>query len=721
MTEPSSHSLEVLVDMTRTTQGQGRAAGAMRVESEFASALLRTHPDVVVPISWSSAEETFLELDRDTAARYLSPDGGPGGEVTGHHLEATRKPDASRRRILLVTGAGWLSNVALLYGLLRARRTVGAELHIVVHDLVHLLFPQWASRDEALRCGSTHEAMLAGADRVLVYSDSTARDIADVAERRGLHVPDIRRMALGTAFGAQGDTVSPSSVGLESVAERPFVLYVSTIAARKNHVFIGQVWTRLAAELGARLPRLVFVGRVAPDQEPMMERLCRDPALADHLIHVSGATDAGLAWLYARCLFTVFPSLYEGWGLPVAESLALGKVCLASNASSIPEVAAGVTPVLDPLDIRAWCDAVRKMVLEPDVLAAAEQRVREGYRPITWPDAADRLWRAIVPPLKSNNQQRSLTVTSTPVAQTLAPLVTALEPWRPVRTALGAVAAQRTRFGLQLADVPAHGLRLHLSMRTLSSAPMRVETEINGLVTDGCVLEPGDSAVRHFDLPRDVLLRRGLLDVVAVVRPIAGSPLSEMPPVTFHDVMTVALSREDEAAALEARRDVWRLGDLLHFAGGSPHLSLLRQGWGEPAHWGVWSVEPTAAISFRPMPQPTEALVLRMAVRGFVPPSHPTLDVDVLANGTRLTTWSFRHPSDFSFVERVVVISPVLLVDGVVHLQLSIPGSRSPRELGMSQDERRLGVGLARAHLTTERGPRPDHNWLRGRRGVPPS
>jgi hypothetical protein len=120
------------------------------------------------------------------------------------------------------------------------------------------------------------------------------------------------------------------------------------------------------------------------------------------------------------------------------------------------------------------------------------------------------------------------------------------------------------------------------------------------------------------------------------------------------------------------------------------------------------------------MPQPSEPLVLRMAVRGFVPPAQPSLDADVLVNGTHVTTWLFRHPTDFSFVERVVAIPPDLLVDGVVHLQLSIPEAKSPRELGMSQDDRRLGVGLARAHCTTRSGPQPDADWLRRRRSVSP-
>ena len=703
MTDHRHADPEVLVDMTRTIQGQGRMAGAVRVESEFASALLERHPTSVVPVSWSSADEQFVELDRDTAARYLSQSGMPGEDAAGPPLESTRRPDPSRRRILLVTGAGWLSNLKLLHGLMRTRRAIDAELHVVVHDLIHLLFPQWAPREEALKSSSAHEAILAGADRVLVYSDSTARDIADVAERRGIQIRDIRRMALGTTVAPEIGDPGRASLGLESLTDRPFVLYVSSVAARKNHLFISQVWTRLAAELGSRLPRLIFVGRAPADQEAMMERLGRDPALADHLVHVSGANDAQLAWLYQHCLFTVFPSLYEGWGLPVAESLAAGKVCLASNASSIPEVGLGATPVLDPLDIRAWCETVRTLVVEPAAFAAAERNVRETYRATTWLEATERLWNAVVPPLDSPPQRPALHISSPPGPQQLSGLLTMLEPWRPVRTALGVISAHRRRVGVQLAEVPPHGLRLDLAISSQSPSILRVEIEINGLVIDGCVLNPGQPSVRRFDLPRDVLLCRGILEIVAVVRPVTGQPASEDTPLSFEAVSAAPLTRDEETTAVDARRDAWRMDEVVHFSAGSRSLALLKRGWDEAARWGVWTREPVVELSFRPLPQPSEPVVMRAIVRGFVPPAQPELDVDVLVNRTKVATWSFRHPTDFSFVERSVVIPTELISDGFVHMQLSMPGVRSPRELGMSQDERRLGVGLVRAHCTTRR------------------
>jgi glycosyltransferase involved in cell wall biosynthesis len=673
--------------------------------------LLTTHPGATTAVSWSSSAEHFLELDDDVALRYAGAQHAPDGDIPGRPL-VRRARDNAGRRVLLVTGAGWLSNPTFFHGLFKARRDLDAELHVVVHDLVHLRFPQWVSREEAARFGSTLEAMLAGADRVLVYSDATARDIRRVSERRGLRVNDIGRMALGTALTGRAN--DPTSPGLESIADRPFVLYVSTIAKRKNHEFLAQVWARLADELGERLPRLVLAGRVAPDQEPAMERIRRDPSIVDHLIHIAAASDADLVWLHEHCLFTVFPSLYEGWGLPVAESLALGKVCLASNASSIPEVAGGVTPLVDPLDVNGWCDGIRTL-LDPLARSAAERRLSE-YRATTWAEATTRLWDAVGLPLVARGASPALRVGHRTGAVPLDSLSTVHEAWSPVHDAFGAVVGQRARWGLALGELPAHGLQVEVTGNLDAPGPLYVETEVNGLVVDGCVLPAGVSRfARSLDVPRDVLLRRGLLDVVMLVRPLDGSrPRSSG--VSAVLLSAGALTAAEEKAAVDARRDIWRLGDTLNFSAGSPHLALLRRGWGEPAHWGTWSVDPVATVSFRPMPQPGEPFVVRAMVRGFVPAAQPALEVGVLVNGTQLTRWSFRHPGDFSFVERSVTIPPALLVDGVVHLDLSMPDVRSPRELGMSADQRRLGVGLARGHCTTASGVPPPPGW-KGRRG----
>jgi glycosyltransferase involved in cell wall biosynthesis len=680
--------LEVFYDMTRTVQSRGRMAGAVRVESEFASAWLDADAASFAPIAWSSSAGHFVELDHAAALGYLQGDTALPGEVTGPPIEAARPHDEGVRRIIVVTGAGWLSNLTLLHGLLQLRRALRAELQVVVHDLVHLQCPQWAPRDEAFRAASAHEAMLASADRVLVYSESTAADVAAASRTRSITVNDVGRMTLGTSFVA----APPAPGGLVSLLDRPFVLYVSSVATRKNHEFIADVWSRLADELGSALPRLLFVGRAAADQKDALERLCRNPRLEDHLIHIAGSSDAQLAWLYQQCLFTVFPSLYEGWGLPVAESLAFGKVCVASNASSIPEAAGGATPLVDPLDVVGWCNAVRTLILDPTALARAEQRVRDRYKPVTWAEAGARLREAVAAPLEKRASPPVLALGPAPV-DPIESAVTRLS-WRPARNTLGLVAAHRLRLGLLLGTLPASGIRLAVSLRNDEEEPAHVEVSVNGSVLDGGVIPSGQSMAHTLDVPRDVLILRGLLELVVTAR------TSHVPRVEPIEIRAEPLSASDEAAAIDARRDAWHLEKSLHFAAGSRHLPLLREGWDQAAPWGVWTTAGRAAIEARPVPPPAGPFELTAIVRAFVPPQRPTLDVDVMLGSTRVATWTFRHPADFGFVERRIRVTPELVVDGWLRLAFVIADARSPQELGMSPDDRQLGIGLVRLHAS---------------------
>lgn len=708
----------VLVDLTTTRLAGPRSAGASRVESALAAHLLASHASRVRLLSWSATENAFVWLPPDV----LDRPAGRAPSTIADPVDTPRVTPAQVRRstggrvILLVTGAGWLSNGAYLHGLLDLRSALGAELHVVVHDLVHLKFPHWAPREDAARFGSHLEAMIAGADCVLAYSSATIRDLDDAARAVRLALPPVRRIALGADLAPAAARRGSAPPLARELNGRPFVAYVSTITFRKNHELVYNVWRQLVEPLGDRLPALLFVGRVAPDQEVFVDRATRDPLLAGHLRIVSGATDAEVAWIYRNCLFTVCPSLYEGWGLPVAESLAHGKVCLASSAGAVPETAASVTPVLDPLDLAAWRDEVVRLVTDRSALARAEDKVRARYRPVSWAEAAASVWEAVSAPLPSASVRPApaadLTVHATGTAA--CPVVAA--GWMGSGKPGLRSSARRSRLGLLLSSVPPHGVRLELALRGLAGPDTwRLETEVNGARLDACDLAPpGEAATRSLEVPPELLGRRGLLDLALV----ASGP-GTIPAYVLEAVRLEPLTPQEGEAAERRRRARWERGETYYFSAGARSVSLLGSGWGEPAFWGVWSVAPEATLTCLPFPPPGEPIVWRAAVRAFVWPQHPRLAVEVVANGVPVGRWHFEHRQDRGVVERVAMIPAELVRHEPVELQFRIPGCISPRELGLSQDERQLGIGLVKAQWVTEAEWRRDPDWLQRWHGMP--
>ena len=95
-------------------------------------------------------------------------------------------------------------------------------------------------------------------------------------------------------------------------------------------------------------------------------------------------SDRELAFLYKNCLLTIYPSFAEGWGLPVGESLGYGKPCLASKATSIPEVGGGLCKYFDPSDIEEGYAVLSDVLLDRPALAKWEARIRSEFRPKTW-------------------------------------------------------------------------------------------------------------------------------------------------------------------------------------------------------------------------------------------------------------------------------------------------------------------------------------------------
>jgi glycosyltransferase involved in cell wall biosynthesis len=175
-----------------------------------------------------------------------------------------------------------------------------------------------------------------------------------------------------------------------------YALFVSTIEVRKNHVLMFRAWRRLLEELHSDVvPTLVFAGRVGWLVEDLMRQIANADHLDGKLVVVEDPNDAELAALYQGCQFTVFPSLYEGWGLPVTESLAFGKPCLIADRTSLPEAGGALARRFDPDNLNDAFTAIRDVILDPNGLARWEAQVRRDFRPVPWTASAEALLTAL--------------------------------------------------------------------------------------------------------------------------------------------------------------------------------------------------------------------------------------------------------------------------------------------------------------------------------------
>lgn len=286
-------------------------------------------------------------------------------------------------------GAAWVQR-DYFHRVVDLKRRYGTRVVMTIHDLIPVYARETCDQGTALVFDKFLRRALRHTDHFLAVSESTAKDLRRFTAGLGLPAPSITVTEEGSSF----DEFLPKTDGdrnsqWEGLPER-YVLFVSTIEGRKNHRLIFNVWRRMAAA-GVDVPYLICVGRVGWKSEEFIAELVETRYLDGKVILLKEISDAQLKALYDNCLFTLFPSLYEGWGLPVSESLAAGKVCVCSDRASIPEVAGKFGVYLDINDTDACLGTIRRLVTDSAHLAKLESNIRKGFKPITWGTVAKRI------------------------------------------------------------------------------------------------------------------------------------------------------------------------------------------------------------------------------------------------------------------------------------------------------------------------------------------
>jgi glycosyltransferase involved in cell wall biosynthesis len=301
-------------------------------------------------------------------------------------------PDPGPYDVLVSLGGGWTSDPeARLYR--RLKQETGVRVVQVLYDLIPIYFPHFFPLAVDLAFTPWFRAMAPITDLGLAISRRTRDDFAAFCARDGTPCPPVEVFRLGEDFQRAGPAAG-AVAGLPpgAPADRPFVLSVGTVEVRKNHGLLYRAWRQLLLRHGPeQAPVLVIAGGEGWLTEDLRYQIRTDPVVRDHIRLLHDVEDAQLARLYDACLVTLYPSYYEGWGLPVCESLSRGKVCIASNAASIPEIADSLTELHDPDDLPAYVRLLERFLFDADARRRREEEIRRRYRPTRWGDTAAEL------------------------------------------------------------------------------------------------------------------------------------------------------------------------------------------------------------------------------------------------------------------------------------------------------------------------------------------
>jgi len=405
--------MRTIIDITQLAGWQGKLTGIPRVMYELSSRFAKLDENTIF-IGWDAGRQIFWEIpfseiklkrDKTETAESLEIDERGNAVIIKQALRYIYNisPEPIRsigRRIKVniykknsekINNPGFMFKKAdkliVLWGewadaeyrkkLVDSVNRNDVGLYQIVYDMLPLVTPQYSSHSTKGLTDYVNE-IYPLCKKLISISESTKSDVCEWLKDHELNAPEIDVIRLGENF----EKAKPHMPDLSLFRSgQPYITCVGTIETRKNHMLLYYVY-KLAKARGVLLPPIVVVGRRGWLTENIYDLIVNDPDTRDLFVFLHDTSDEELSWIYDHSLFSIYPSHYEGWGLPVAESIAHGVPCISSNTSSLPEIAGDLISYFSPVStdecLQSICD-----LLDSNNLRKAKQKIK-NYKPTSW-------------------------------------------------------------------------------------------------------------------------------------------------------------------------------------------------------------------------------------------------------------------------------------------------------------------------------------------------
>ena len=260
---------------------------------------------------------------------------------------------------------------------------------VSVHDVSFLEHPEYFTRDRAMQLQFTVRRTVYRAARILTGSEFSKASIlkvyGDLNEDKVVVVPN----AAAQEFRPIARETAAAAVRERFQIHAPFVLSVGDLQPRKNQIGLIRAFARLVRAYPQLKQNLVLAGKETwfADQ---VHRAARESGVADRIQFCGFVADNDLLQLYNACDLFVFPSFYEGFGLPALEAMACGRSVVCSHTSALPEVVDGAAILFDPYSIDEIGRALADLLLDPELRARMERLGLQRAAHFSWQKTAQR-------------------------------------------------------------------------------------------------------------------------------------------------------------------------------------------------------------------------------------------------------------------------------------------------------------------------------------------
>lgn len=362
--------MKVIFDYTVLSNWTGHATGIQRVVSELGSGLQYHLPNIHLGVFGEDGNcQDYVPEDR-----------------------RTREPIALEKGDIVVTaGSNW--DYPAHHERLLALGERGIRLSTLFYDVIPVLFPFFYGPGFSQIYEKWLNESLSASEIGFTISENSKCDLEQHALSKGIYCPDIHVIRLGDYVPISTVPVSESII----LKTRPaYILTVGTLECRKNHVQLLNAYRYMLERWGYTPPKLYIVGTKGWLDHDIEYQVANDRRLSGLVEILHGVSDSDISHLYQNALFTVYPSFYEGWGLPIAESMCIGKPCIVSRSSSMQEIAPSLVNYADPYLVNEWAEQIRGLAESPERLNNESVRIRNTYVRRTWSETAIQVKHALL-------------------------------------------------------------------------------------------------------------------------------------------------------------------------------------------------------------------------------------------------------------------------------------------------------------------------------------
>ncbi|MBV9325627.1 MAG: glycosyltransferase family 4 protein [Chloroflexi bacterium] len=268
-----------------------------------------------------------------------------------------------------------------------------ARIVYTLHDLAFTVYPEWTTEVNRTACFSGVFNASLYADHIVANSEYTRRHFLETFP----HYPPQRISVVypGSRFTGPAQPTRPATLPYLEAGQ--FWLTVGTVEPRKNYIRLLQAYARLRASVANCQPLVLVGGKGWLMHE--LDVYLEEFGLLGSVVYLGYVDDETLQWLYENCLAFCYPSLFEGFGMPVAEAMSLGAATIVSDATSLPEIAGGAGLLVDPEDTEQIASAMRTLAENSALRTSIQHKVLEACKRFTWERAAARvsdIYRAVL-------------------------------------------------------------------------------------------------------------------------------------------------------------------------------------------------------------------------------------------------------------------------------------------------------------------------------------